>query len=255
MPFRIDETDSQVLIVHTGDHIGPDDYEDFLKYWASRFEGEERFGIMLVNEPHTHDEEGDEELSEEELKKIREERGARLIRIINDFRRDYRQRSNQKTIGMANVYPADAEWIQELGEDGWEDMQTKAMMRSNYMFGIRGRNFTDIEEAKAWIKEQASQPPIALADDPQASTAVGGRIGLFYGSTTGVTEDVADQIADVWSETGLDALEAVNISYLDDISTLKEFDYLILGCPTWNVGELQDDWELELPNLENVDFS
>ncbi|MEO1644220.1 MAG: flavodoxin [Chloroflexota bacterium] len=42
---------------------------------------------------------------------------------------------------------------------------------------------------------------------------------------------------------------------MDDISNLKEFDYLILGCPTWNVGELQDDWELELPNLENVDFS
>jgi flavodoxin I len=33
------------------------------------------------------------------------------------------------------------------------------------------------------------------------------------------------------------------------------FENVIIGCPTWNVGELQSDWETFYDELENIDFS
>jgi flavodoxin I len=34
-----------------------------------------------------------------------------------------------------------------------------------------------------------------------------------------------------------------------------EYDCLIIGCPTWNIGELQSDWEGLYDELDGVDFS
>ena len=33
------------------------------------------------------------------------------------------------------------------------------------------------------------------------------------------------------------------------------YDKLIFGIPTWGIGELQDDWAVFLPGLENLDLS
>jgi flavodoxin I len=33
------------------------------------------------------------------------------------------------------------------------------------------------------------------------------------------------------------------------------YDYLIIGCPTWNIGQLQDDWDAIFPDLDELDFS
>jgi flavodoxin I len=33
------------------------------------------------------------------------------------------------------------------------------------------------------------------------------------------------------------------------------FDHLILGIPTWNIGQLQDDWDILFPQLDALDFS
>jgi flavodoxin I len=35
---------------------------------------------------------------------------------------------------------------------------------------------------------------------------------------------------------------------------MANYDYLILGCPTWNIGELQDDWALVYPSMDTVNF-
>ncbi|TFI54747.1 flavodoxin FldA [Mastigocladus laminosus UU774] len=76
-------------------------------------------------------------------------------------------------------------------------------------------------------------------------------IGLFYGTQTGNTESVAEMIQD---EFGKDLVNLHDISQVD-ISDFDEYDYLIIGCPTWNIGELQSDWDGFFPELDEIDFS
>ena len=81
------------------------------------------------------------------------------------------------------------------------------------------------------------------------------KIGLFYGSTTGMTEDIAFRIQDYAKELCNIELEAVNIADLDDAKDMFLYDKLIIGTPTWNYGEHQDDWEMILPKLQDCDLS
>lgn len=64
------------------------------------------------------------------------------------------------------------------------------------------------------------------------------KIGIFYGSTTGTTEEAARTIA---KKIG------VGNENIHDASTLtkalvEEYEVLILGTSTWGDGEMQDDW-------------
>ena len=36
---------------------------------------------------------------------------------------------------------------------------------------------------------------------------------------------------------------------------LEQYTYLILGIPTWDIGELQADWDIFWTNLEKMDFT
>ncbi len=64
-------------------------------------------------------------------------------------------------------------------------------------------------------------------------------IAIVWGSSTGYTEEVAlklhQRLADATS-TIVDIGET-------EVRDLLAFDVLILGVPTWNIGEFQDDWE------------
>lgn len=78
------------------------------------------------------------------------------------------------------------------------------------------------------------------------------KIGLFYGTTTGKTENVAEMIQD--------ALGGDNIVTLHDIADINgdefsQYEYMIIGCPTWNIGELQSDWESYFDELDHIDFN
>jgi flavodoxin I len=79
------------------------------------------------------------------------------------------------------------------------------------------------------------------------------KIGFFYGTNTGVTEIVSEQIADVLNEEGFEVeiADIVNSS-LDD---LNKYDTLIIATPTWNDGELQDDWETVFEDWCQFDFT
>lgn len=77
------------------------------------------------------------------------------------------------------------------------------------------------------------------------------KIGLFYGTQTGRTESVAELIQD---EFGGDIVTLNDISQAE-ADDFQEYQYLIIGCPTWNVGELQSDWEGFLPELDDIDFT
>ena len=78
------------------------------------------------------------------------------------------------------------------------------------------------------------------------------KVGLFYGSTTGKTADAAEQIQTALG--GDSVVEMIDIAEAE-ASSLAEYDNLIIGCPTWNIGDLQDDWEAVFEDLDDVDFS
>ncbi|MBH8574968.1 flavodoxin FldA [Nostocaceae cyanobacterium CENA369] len=77
------------------------------------------------------------------------------------------------------------------------------------------------------------------------------KIGLFYGTQTGRTESVAELIRD---EFGSDVVTLHDISQADT-TDFDEYQYLIVGCPTWNIGELQSDWEGFYEDLNEINFS
>lgn len=76
------------------------------------------------------------------------------------------------------------------------------------------------------------------------------KVGIFFGSDTGNTENIAKMIQNKLT------LE----SKLQDIAkTTKEeieaLDYLFFGIPTWYYGESQCDWDDFFPSLQSIDFS
>ncbi len=76
-------------------------------------------------------------------------------------------------------------------------------------------------------------------------------IGLFFGTQTGNTQDAAEEIQRVLGEDKVDLLDVADA----DLEDFSSYQYMIIGCPTWNIGELQADWEGFLPSLDEIDFS
>ena len=76
------------------------------------------------------------------------------------------------------------------------------------------------------------------------------KIGIFYGSTTGNTEAAAEIIADCMHEHDC---ELINVDSIQ-ADALLGYDLLILGIPTWYVGEPQDDWIDIIEALDDVTF-
>jgi flavodoxin I len=76
------------------------------------------------------------------------------------------------------------------------------------------------------------------------------KIGLFYCSTTGKTDAIAELIRNEFGS------EIVNLHCVAEASKKDFVDYkhLIIGSPTWGIGKLQIDWEEFLPELDDIDF-
>lgn len=64
------------------------------------------------------------------------------------------------------------------------------------------------------------------------------KFGIFYGSTTGTTENVASRIAKIMGIADEDVRNVAETAP----SALADYDTLILGTSTWGSGELQEDW-------------
>ena len=77
------------------------------------------------------------------------------------------------------------------------------------------------------------------------------KIGIFYGSTTGNTEMAAEKIEQALGDHVSHIAEIANTEPAD----LLNYDVLILGIPTWDVGQLQMDWETFLPSMEGLDLT
>lgn len=76
------------------------------------------------------------------------------------------------------------------------------------------------------------------------------KTAIVFGSTTGNTEGVAEMIAGKLSGD-------VSVVNIDDMSTsdFESYDNLILGTSTWGSGDLQDDWDGSIEDLEEADLN
>ena len=76
------------------------------------------------------------------------------------------------------------------------------------------------------------------------------KIGIFYGSTTGTTLEVAQEIArqlDVKAEDVHDVALAAP-------SAVADYDVLVIRASTWGAGDLQDDMATFLDGLQSLDL-
>jgi flavodoxin I len=77
-------------------------------------------------------------------------------------------------------------------------------------------------------------------------------VGLFYGSSSGVTKNAAKQIAEDLKKTGIE-VELIDVAVANS-SMLGAYKHLIFGTSTWGLGDLQDDWEGFIGDLEKSDL-
>lgn len=79
------------------------------------------------------------------------------------------------------------------------------------------------------------------------------KIGIYFGSSTGATERVANMIKSEIDSYGVADVD-VQVVSTGNLSSMSGYKYLVFGCPTWNIGELQDDWALVYPAMDAVSF-
>ncbi len=243
--FRFDESEPEFLIVYTGnEHAVPEDYVNFVKHWVAKLEQNNPFGVILVSEPHPPHEH-DESHREGE---------AEITRIINDFRRDYRDRTSQLNTGFVRTFTP--EMVQEYmpTPEQWAEGREANNRFAQYNWGIPGEGFTNLDDARNWLRSQ-KVGQFATTSEQVSPIPSGDRVGLFYGSSTGITEYIAEEVQEAWGKAGMKPIEPVNITDVSDIAVLLDFDCLILGIPTWNIGQLRDDWDIVFPQLDQLDFS
>ncbi len=78
------------------------------------------------------------------------------------------------------------------------------------------------------------------------------KVGLFFGTTTGKTESAAEMIQAEFG--GEDVVVTHDIADVQG-EELGGYENIIIGCPTWNIGELQSDWDGYFDELDSIDFS
>lgn len=77
------------------------------------------------------------------------------------------------------------------------------------------------------------------------------RVAIVYGTCTGNTELAAELIRDEWGAEATDYLEVSGVS----AEGLTAYDLLLIGCSTWDIGELQYDWTDIYEKLEEGEVS
>ena len=79
------------------------------------------------------------------------------------------------------------------------------------------------------------------------------KIGIYFGSSTGATERIANMLKNDIEATGVATCDVQVVSG-GNLKTMENYKYLLLGCPTWNIGELQDDWAIVYPVMDTVNW-
>ncbi|MEC9466771.1 MAG: flavodoxin [Myxococcota bacterium] len=77
------------------------------------------------------------------------------------------------------------------------------------------------------------------------------KVGIVFGTCTGNTEELAEVIRE---QLGLEEECLQDVARME-AADLANFDFLIVGIPTWHIGELQDDWYGIHEDLDEVDMT
>ncbi|QJC30490.1 flavodoxin FldA [Enterobacteriaceae endosymbiont of Neohaemonia nigricornis] len=76
------------------------------------------------------------------------------------------------------------------------------------------------------------------------------KIGIFFGSDTGNTKNIAYKLYDHIGHHMAQVFDIANTKQID----MQNFNILLFGIPTWYYGELQYDWDNFLPILKKINF-
>lgn len=105
--------------------------------------------------------------------------------------------------------------------------------------------------AAAAAKPAATAAAVGGAVDRNQPTLPSGKVLLVYGSSTGNTKNVAESIK---AEMGEAVDHVKNITEIHP-ADLANFEKVIVGVPTWHIGEIQEDWGAVLPEIEALNFA
>ncbi len=76
-------------------------------------------------------------------------------------------------------------------------------------------------------------------------------IGLFYGSSTCYTEITSEKIQSILGNERVDIFNVADTPIIE----AQFYNYLIMGIPTWDYGELQEDWEEIWDEIDELDLA
>ncbi|MDR1221525.1 MAG: flavodoxin FldA [Tannerella sp.] len=77
------------------------------------------------------------------------------------------------------------------------------------------------------------------------------KTAIIFGSTTGMTENIANRIASLLNISTDNVYEVAGITP----EIISRYDVLLLGSSTWGSGELQDDWYDGVEVLKKSDLN
>ena len=76
------------------------------------------------------------------------------------------------------------------------------------------------------------------------------KIGLFFGSDTGNTEEIAKKIQKLIGNDLVTLYDMYDAKKTD----FEQFDKIILGLSTWHDGQLQSDWDSFFNEFQSISF-
>lgn len=79
-------------------------------------------------------------------------------------------------------------------------------------------------------------------------------IGIFYGSSTCYTEMAAEKIQQQLQQQHQAQVQLYNIADLGLVEAAT-YDFLLMGIPTWDYGELQEDWDEIWDEIDDINFT
>ncbi|KXJ50266.1 MAG: flavodoxin FldB [Neptuniibacter sp. Phe_28] len=77
------------------------------------------------------------------------------------------------------------------------------------------------------------------------------KTALFYGTTTGNTGDIADKVKAEWDISDIDLFDVADAT----LSSASHYDLLIFAIPTWDYGEVQEDWLDVWEEVDQLNFA
>ena len=77
------------------------------------------------------------------------------------------------------------------------------------------------------------------------------KIAIIYGSDTGITDYITTLLTKKLDIKDLDVIEVFTMKPVDFL----KYKIILIGVPTWYVGDLQSDWEDFFPDYQKMIYT